>query len=114
MHEAAARTLRTAERYLLQPPLPAHFDGAAVSVCDISAKGARFTHGHSLQMGQKSLLRLPLEGRPPPLAAPLGRAGGVVVHLPGEGGALPARAFAAEGAKVAPAPAARGPAGAAA
>ncbi|HEY6140819.1 MAG TPA: PilZ domain-containing protein [Thermoanaerobaculia bacterium] len=67
MHEAAARTLRTAERYLLQPPLPAHFDGAAVSVCDISAKGARFTHGHSLQMGQKSLLRLPLEGRPAPL-----------------------------------------------
>ena len=67
MHEAAARTLRTAERYLLQPPLPAHFDGAAVSVCDISAKGARFTHGHSLQMGQKSLLRLPLEGRTAPL-----------------------------------------------
>jgi len=64
MHEAAARTLRTAERYLLQPPLSAQFDGAPVSVCDISAKGARFTHGHSLQMGQKSLLRLPLDGRP--------------------------------------------------
>ncbi|HKS21717.1 MAG TPA: PilZ domain-containing protein [Thermoanaerobaculia bacterium] len=67
MHEAAARTLRTAERYLLQPPLAAQFDGAPVSVCDISAKGARFTHGHSLQMGQKALLRLPLDGRPAPL-----------------------------------------------
>jgi len=67
MHEAAARTLRTAERYLLQPPLSAQFGGAPVSVCDISAKGARFTHGHSLQMGEKALLRLPIEGRPAPL-----------------------------------------------
>ena len=64
MSEAAARTLRTAERYLLQPPLQAQFDGVPVSVCDISAKGARFTHGHSVQMGQKALLRLPVEGRP--------------------------------------------------
>ncbi len=46
----------------MQPPLAAQFGAAAVSVCDISAKGARFTHGHSLQMGQKSLLRLTLEG----------------------------------------------------
>lgn len=63
----AARTLRTAERYLLQPPLPAHFGSAAVSLCDISVKGARFTHGHSLEMGQKSVLRLVLDGRPAPL-----------------------------------------------
>ncbi|HEV2719661.1 MAG TPA: PilZ domain-containing protein [Thermoanaerobaculia bacterium] len=62
MHEAAARTLRTAERYLVQPPLAAQFGAAAVSVCDISMKGARFTHGHSVQMGQKSLLRLSAEG----------------------------------------------------
>jgi len=64
MHEAAARTLRTAERYLVQPPLAAQFGAASVSVCDISMKGARFTHGHSVQMGQKSLLRLALGGRP--------------------------------------------------
>jgi hypothetical protein len=67
MVEAAARNLRTAERYLLQPPLAAHFGTAAVSVCDISTKGARFTHGHALEMGQKSVLRLSLEGRPTPL-----------------------------------------------
>jgi PilZ domain-containing protein len=63
----AARTLRTAERYLLQPPLSARFGDAAVSICDISAKGARFTHSHSLEMGQKSVLRLALDGRPAPL-----------------------------------------------
>jgi hypothetical protein len=63
----AARTLRTAERYLLQPPLAAHFGNAAVSICDISNKGARFTHDHSLEMGYKSVLRLALDGRPAPL-----------------------------------------------
>jgi len=63
----AARTLRTAERYLLQPPLSARFGDAAVSICDISAKGARFTHSHSLEMGHKSVLRLVLDGRPAPL-----------------------------------------------
>ena len=63
----AARTLRTAERYLLQPPLSARFGDAAVSICDVSAKGARFTHSHSLEMGHKSVLRLTLDGRPAPL-----------------------------------------------
>src|SRR5256885_16166275 len=74
----AARTLRTAERYLLQPPLAAHFGGRAVSICDISAKGTRFTHGHSLETGQKSLLRVALNGRPAPvqLEAVGGWAGG--------------------------------------
>src|SRR5256885_14751198 len=63
----AARPLRTAERYLRQPPLSAHFGNAAVSICDISAKGARFTHSHSLEMGHKSVLRLTLDGRTVPL-----------------------------------------------
>ena len=63
----AARTLRTAERYLLQPPLSARFGDAAVAICDISAKGARFTHGHTVEMGQKSLLRVVLDGPPAPL-----------------------------------------------
>ena len=67
MQEAAARTLRTAERYLLQPPLAGHFGEAAVSICDISAKGARFTHGRVVEMGQKSLLRVAIDGRPAPL-----------------------------------------------
>jgi hypothetical protein len=64
MYEAAARNLRTAERFLLQPPLSGHFGAEVVSVCDISAKGARFRHGHSLEMGQKSVLKLAVEGRP--------------------------------------------------
>jgi len=63
----AARNLRTAERFLLEPPLNAQFGSSAVSVCDISAKGARFRHGLPLEMGQKSVLRMTIEGRPAPL-----------------------------------------------
>src|SRR5512141_1521414 len=66
MYEAA-RSLRTAERFLLQPPLSAHFGATSVSVCDISAKGARFKHPVALETGQKSVLRLVLEGRPQPV-----------------------------------------------
>jgi len=67
MHEAAALSLRTAERFLLEPPISAQFGSSAVAVCDISAKGARFRHGQPLEMGQKSVLRLAIEGRPTPL-----------------------------------------------
>ncbi|MCU1349955.1 MAG: hypothetical protein JWO56_2985, partial [Acidobacteria bacterium] len=68
MYESPARSLRTAERFLLAPPMPAHFGGAAVSICDISAKGARFQHERPLEMGAKSILKLPLEGRPSPVS----------------------------------------------
>src|SRR2546423_11130112 len=68
MQNAVPRNLRTAERFLLAPPLAAHFGGASVSICDISAKGARFNHGQKLETGTKSILRLPVEGRPSPLA----------------------------------------------
>src|SRR5256885_595949 len=67
MHETAARSLRTAERFLLEPPILAQFGAAPVAVCDISAKGARFRHGQPLEMGQKSVLRLAIDGRPMPL-----------------------------------------------
>jgi hypothetical protein len=67
MYEAAARSLRTAERFLLEPPIAAQFGASAVAVCDISAKGARFRHGQPLEMGQKSALRLTIDGRPMPL-----------------------------------------------
>src|ERR1051325_251705 len=67
MIEAAARNLRTSERFLLDPPLPALFGASPVAVCDISAKGARFLHGQPLEMGQKSVLRLAIEGHPAPL-----------------------------------------------
>jgi PilZ domain len=66
MHETA-RNLRTAERFLLAPPLAATFGGAAVAVCDISASGARFRHDRQLENGAKSLLKIAVEGRPSPV-----------------------------------------------
>jgi len=67
MSEASARNLRTAERFLLAPPLAAMFGSSPVAVCDISAKGARFRHDQPLEQGAKSLLQLTVEGRPSPL-----------------------------------------------
>ena len=67
MFESAARNLRTTERFLIEPPLSAQFGSTAVSVCDISLKGARFTHLQQLEMGSKSMLRLMVEGRPQPV-----------------------------------------------
>jgi hypothetical protein len=67
MHEAA-RNLRTAERFLLAPPLAARFGGAAVAVCDISAKGARFRHEQPVDMGAKSMLQIAVEGRAAPVS----------------------------------------------
>jgi hypothetical protein len=64
MYEAAVRNLRTTERFLIEPPLAGSFASAPVQVCDISARGARFRHAHTLEMGQKSVLRLAVEGRP--------------------------------------------------
>jgi hypothetical protein len=68
MFEAAARNLRTAERFLLAPPLAATFGSSTVSVCDISAKGARFRHDAPLEMGNKSVLKVPVDGRPSPFS----------------------------------------------
>jgi hypothetical protein len=66
MHEAA-RNLRTAERYLLAPPLAGTFGGLAVAVCDISSKGARFRHDRPIDMTAKSNLRLTVEGSSSPV-----------------------------------------------
>lgn len=63
----AARNLRTAERFLLAPPLTASFGGAAASVCDISAKGARFRHDRPIENGTKSLLQIAIEGHAKPV-----------------------------------------------
>jgi hypothetical protein len=65
MYEAAARSLRTAERFLIAPPLHGQFSSFPVLVSDISVKGARFRHTHPVEMGQKSLLQLTIEGLPP-------------------------------------------------
>ena len=79
MYESAARNLRTTERFLLAPPLSGQFGPTAVSVCDISAKGARFTHAHPLEMGNKAILRLAIDGRPSPVALE-----GVIVWTQGD------------------------------
>ena len=67
MYEAAIQNLRTAERFLVEPPLTGQFGGAAALVCDISVKGARFRHTHPLEMGQKSVLQMAIDGRKPPV-----------------------------------------------
>jgi len=68
MYESAARNLRTTERFLIEPPLSAQFGATAVSVCDISVKGARVIHAVPLEMGNKAVLRLAIDGRPAPVA----------------------------------------------
>ena len=68
MHEATARNLRTAERFLLAPPLSATFGTSPVAICDISAKGARFRHDKPLETGTKSLLKVAVDGRPGPVS----------------------------------------------
>src|SRR5437588_9201458 len=65
MYEAAARSLRTAERFLIAPALNGRFASAPVLVSDISVKGARFRHENAVEMGQKSLLQIAIDGLPP-------------------------------------------------
>jgi hypothetical protein len=65
MYEAAARSLRTAERFLVAPALNGRFASSPVLVSDISVKGARFRHANPVEMGQKSLLQVAIEGLPP-------------------------------------------------
>src|SRR6185295_14425241 len=68
MQEAAARNLRTAERFLLAPPISGVFGSADVAICDISAKGARFRHQRPLETGSKGILKLAIDGRPLPVS----------------------------------------------
>jgi hypothetical protein len=56
--------LRTAERFLLAPPLAATFGAAPVAVCDISERGARFRHDRNLEAGAKSVLQIASAGAP--------------------------------------------------
>lgn len=58
MHDSAARNLRTAERFLLVPPINATFGASPIAVCDISEKGARFRHDRPLEAGTKSVLKI--------------------------------------------------------
>jgi len=59
-----ARNLRTAERFLLAPPLSATFGASPVAICDISAKGARFKHDRPIETGTKSILKMASEIQP--------------------------------------------------
>ena len=68
MYDAPAKSLRTAGRYLIEPPLPGQFASASVLLCDISVKGARFRHAQALELGQKSVLLVTIEGRPSPVS----------------------------------------------
>ena len=68
MYEASPRNLRTAERFLLAPPLSSRFGTLAVSVCDISARGARFMHNQALELGKKAVLSITMDGHPRPVA----------------------------------------------
>jgi hypothetical protein len=68
MHESP-RNLRTAERFLLVPPLAATFGATPVAVCDISEKGARFRHDRALEAGAKSVLQIAGAGAPVNLEA---------------------------------------------
>lgn len=68
MHESAARNLRTAERFLLAPPIAGVFGSADVAISDISARGARFRHTRPLETGSKGILKLPVDGRPMPVS----------------------------------------------
>jgi hypothetical protein len=67
MYDAPARSLRTNERFLINPPMQAQFGPAVVSLCDISIKGARFRHVAPLEMGRKAVLRIVIDGRPSPV-----------------------------------------------
>lgn len=60
MHETAAKNLRSAERFLIDPPLAGTFGNASVALCDISGKGARVRHEQKLPTGTKGLVTIPL------------------------------------------------------
>src|SRR5436305_12966599 len=68
MHESPARNLRTAERFLLAPPIAGLFGANDVAICDISAKGARFRHSRPLDTGNKGILKMPVDGQPSPVS----------------------------------------------
>ena len=68
MIDTAARNLRTAERFLLAPPLPALFGSEPVQICDLSARGARFRHGTAVGTGTKGVLRVATSERAKPTA----------------------------------------------
>ena len=63
LSESSARNLRTAERFIVSPPIEARFGTTDVAINDLSARGARFTHEVPIESGSKAALRLEVEGR---------------------------------------------------
>jgi len=66
MIEPVARSLRTAERFLLQPAVPALLGDSPIRICDLSLGGARFRHESSVPTGTKKTLRIALSERATP------------------------------------------------
>jgi len=61
--ESSARNLRTAERFLVSPPIEARLGGIDIAINDLSIRGARFTHAVPIESGSKAELRLVVEER---------------------------------------------------
>jgi hypothetical protein len=59
--ESTARNLRTAERFIVSPPIDARFGTTAVAINDLSVRGARFSHEVAIDSGSKASLRLDVE-----------------------------------------------------
>ncbi len=67
MIEPVASSLRRAERFLLQPAVPAILGDSPIRICDLSLGGARFRHESSLPTGTKKALRIALNDRISPV-----------------------------------------------
>lgn len=65
--EAMPRNLRTAERFLVSPPLEGRFGQTEVLVNDLSVRGARFHHKSAVETGTKALLTIQLDGHRSPV-----------------------------------------------
>lgn len=63
----APRNLRSGERFLIAPPLPALFGTERVTICDMSSKGARLRHSTTLESGRKEQLKVLIDGRTAPV-----------------------------------------------
>lgn len=61
MLSVAPRDLRTAERFILGPPVEARFGRVPVDVSDLSSKGARLRHDTPVEAGSKSVLSFAVE-----------------------------------------------------
>jgi len=67
--DLAARSLRSADRFVLTPPLEAIHGTTRVVLADLSLKGARFNHDDVLPGSRKATLQFQIPSRPLPVMA---------------------------------------------